>query len=41
MTSSEDEVIRFWDNKFNMIYEIKLRNLSFMKDCPGDMNLSG
>lgn len=41
VTSGEDEVIRFWDNKFNLIYEIKIRNLSIMNECPIEMNLSG
>ena len=40
VSSGEDEVIRIWDNEFNLLMEIKLRTISFLKETPMDQNVS-
>ena len=40
ITCGEDEAIRIWDNQFNLVNEIKLRTLSFLKNIPVDQNVS-
>ena len=40
ITSGEDELIKIWDTKFNMINEISIRKTGFFNDIPFTRNLS-